>query len=231
LRPPRGLTCERLMVYAGGYSARIAGVLAETFPAVAHVIGPQALQHLTRRYVDAVPLRSYSINAAGTAFSTYLRDDPLTTSLPFLPDLALLEWRVAEAFHAHWEPPLDPAVFAAWKMAMWERAVLRFQRAVSIVSSAWPIRVIWQHRDTPVEQIDIDVRPRRDHVLVRRVGFKVACDSLPAGEAAALGALLAGQPLGNVVQLLAQQSEDPAMISTWFARWARWGTITGCTTP
>jgi hypothetical protein len=225
LAPPRGRAAERLGVYVDGYPARVREVLAETFPAVAHVIGPQALTDLTQRYLASVPLRSGNLNHAGAEVSAFLRDDPLTASLPFLADLAELEWSVARAFHAREDPPFDPTPLAEWSLEDWDHAVLRFQPSVSVVASDWPIREIWERRETPIEKIDIALQNRPDRVLVRRAGFDVACESLPAAEARALAALLAGQTLGQVAELLAAEGDGPAVISTWFARWMNLGMI------
>ncbi len=226
--PHRGTIAERLRVYSEGYPARVHEALADTFPAVAHVIGPRSLADLTRRYVRAVALRSCNLNDAGSALSDFLQRDVARARFPFLPDLARLEWRVAQAFHAHEQPPLDPRPLAAWSLADWEGAVLQFQPAVALVCSDWPIREIWAARDTPVEQIDIDLRDRRERILVRRSGFEVVCESLPADEATALAALLARHSLGEAMHLVTADGCDPAAVSIWFTRWMVLGLIIDC---
>lgn len=228
--PRAGSVAERLRVYADGYPARVQEALAETFPAVAHVIGRSALASLTARYIRAVPLHSYNLSETGAALPAFLQQDLLSSHLPFLPDLARLEWRITEAFHAHEEPRLDPTPLAAWTLVDWERAVLRFQPAVALVRSQWPIRELWEARHTPVEEIDIDLRDRPDQVLVHRQGLDVTCESLGADEATALGALLEGHTLGAVHQMPTLRGCDAAAAYTWFARWAGLGLITGCTT-
>ena len=227
--PPRsGTLATRLRVYADGYPARIQEVLAETFPAVAHMIGAPALAGLTQRYIRTATLRSYNINAAGAALPRCLRDDPLTQRLPFLPGLAELEWRIALAFHARQHASLDPAPLATWTMAEWKRAVLRFQPSVAIVSSPWPIRSIWESRETPIEEIDLDLRDRPEHVLVYRSGLQVHCELVDPQEAAVLFNLLAGRSLGEVTRRLASGRDGNAVPAAAFARWMRAGMIVGC---
>lgn len=219
---------ERLQVYVGGYPARIEEALADAFPAVAQVVGPGPFRQLTFRYAAATPLRSYNLNDAGADLPAFLSADELAADLPFLPDLAALEWRVARAFHAREEARLDPAPLAAWGLDEWERAGLRFQPAVSLVRSAWPVRDIWTCRQTPVAEIDLDVDDRPQNVLVRRAGREVRCDLADDAEADALAALLCGATLGATTQALATAGGDPAEVSTWFARWMREGLITAC---
>ncbi|HVO26198.1 MAG TPA: DNA-binding domain-containing protein [Candidatus Margulisiibacteriota bacterium] len=226
--PKHGTAGDRLQVYAGGYAVRVQEALAETFPAVAHVVGGGAFAELVRRYIETTPLRSYNLNDAGAALPRFLRDDLLTAGLPFLPDLARLEWQVARAFHAHAQPALDPAALAGWSMDDWGRAILRLQPWVAIVRSDWPIREIWESRDTPIEDINIALYDRPDRVLVRRAGDAVLCESLDDAEADALGALLEGQPLGSVVAALTPRGGDPATVSAWFARWMALRMIADC---
>src|SRR5262249_52105235 len=118
---------ERLGVYAGGYPVRVQEALAETYPAVAHLVGDGAFAGLVRRFVAAVPLCSYNLNDAGVELPAFLRHDRLSVGLPFLPDLARLEWQLACAFHAHEQTPLDPSAVAAWSLDQWQQAVVRFQ--------------------------------------------------------------------------------------------------------
>lgn len=223
--PPRGNADERLGVYTGGYPARIAEALNESFPAVAHVLGDGAFQALVHRYIAAVPLRSYNLNDAGAELPRFLAADRLTTDLPFLPDLARLEWHAARAFHAHDQPALDTAALAGWSADDWAAAVLHFQPWVALLSSEWPIREIWACRATPIEEIDLDLRNRPDRVLVRRAGSAVVCESLDAAEADALCALLHGHTLGATITDLAERGADAGAVSAWFARWAGLGML------
>ena len=229
IAPPRADTpATRLRIYADGYPARVQEVLAETFPAVAHVIGEPALARLTHRYVRTTVLRSYNLNEAGSHLPRFLRRDPLTERLPFLPDLAELEWRVAVAFHAHERPPLDPAPLATWTMADWERTVLGFQPSVALVCSEWPIRSIWECRETPIEQIDLDLRDRPERVLVYRSGLQVHCESVDRHEAGILADLLAGRSLGEVARRGASVRDGDTVLAATFARWMRAGIIVRC---
>ena len=226
--PDRCHAVTRLRVYANGYPARLEEALKETFPAVEHVVGPRAFATLAHRFAGAVPLHSYSLNDAGGQLPDLLRSDPLTANLPFLPDLARLEWHVANAFHATDELTFDPAPLARWSLDDWERAVLRFQPWVAVVESDWPIREIWERRETPVEAIDVDLHDRPEQVLVRRAGFAVTCESLDAAEAYALRLLLDGRALGDAMARLTAKGEDPAAVSAWFARWSSLRMVISC---
>jgi Putative DNA-binding domain len=228
VQPPRGHCGERLGVYVSGYPARVQEAVEESFPAVAHIIGHRATHGLIGRYLTVVTRHTYNLNDVGAKLPSFLRSDPLTDRFPFLPDLAVLEWAVARAFHAYDQPPLDPAPLAAWTEAQWQLAVLQFHPSVALVSASWPIRELWEARETSIEEIDIDMRDRPDHVLVRRAGCAVHCESLSDDEAAVLAALVAGCTLGQVSEALMTRGGNPAAVATWFARWMHQRLLIGC---
>lgn len=223
--PPSGDLAARLHAYADGYPARIHEALGETFPAVLHLIGHQAAMEMTRRYLAACPPRTFNLNHAGDALVAFLRADVLTSRFPFLPDLALFELQMIRAFHAEQMPVLDPATLAGLDQEAWAAAILRFQPAVAVISSPWPVRDLHAARETPLDEIDIDLRDRPDHVLIRREGLAVHCDGLDVAEAQALAALVRGESLAAVLEQLADSAHDSSAISTWFARWMQLGLI------
>ncbi len=227
-QPPRGERHERLAVYVNGYPARVREAIEECFPAVTHLIGQRATHELVARYVRALTRHSYNLNAVAAELPGFLCSDALNGQFPFLPDLAQLEWAVTCAFHAHDRAPLDLGVLATWSEEQWQHAVFEFQPSVALVRSSWPIRDLWEARETPIEDIDINLRDRPDRVLVRRAGPGVLCQPVSHDEARLLAALLAGRTLGDVSDLLVTSGGAPASVSTWFARWMQHRLIIGC---
>jgi hypothetical protein len=225
-RPPRGGQSERRGAYVNGYPARLREALEETYPALRHLLGASAFADLVLRHRRAVPAGQWDLGAVGRALPTFLEYDEVARDLPFAPNLARLEWAVQVAFHARLAAPLQPDAFAALATSPdWDRARLDFQAGVAIVESAWPIRTLWEARDTPRDAIDVDLRDRPDAVCVHRVGFRVACESIDARHTAVLRALLAGKSLGAAIGPLTD--DDAALLATWTATWMQRGLVVG----
>jgi hypothetical protein len=224
-KPPRGDIGERLGVYAGGYPARVEEALRETYPAVAHLIGRPAFARLGNDYVrrGGITRHSYNLNHVGAELPRFLASHELTEALPFLPDLALLEWGVAVAFHAMDEEPFEVARLAAWKPDEWDSAVLELQPSVSLVRSAWPIVALWEARSTPRQEIEIDLKDRPACALVHRRDLDVVCEAIAPEEADCLDAILRGEDLGEVAIQIA--GADPHIVAEWFARWMTVGMV------
>ncbi len=222
------LARERLSAYVNGYPARICEALDEAFPAVRHLAGETAFGEIVRRYAARVPEGIYSLSDAGAELPGFLASDPIGERLPFLADLAALEWRIALAFHAHERSRFHPSPLADWGHEQWEIARIELQPSVAIVRSAWPILDLWDLRDTPVSEIDLELAGRAQAVLVSRDGFSVSCDLVNSAQAVVIEALLEGAPLGAALERLAATSDEVADVSAWFAAWVARGLIADC---
>jgi hypothetical protein len=225
--PAAGDLVERVDVHRDGYPARVEAAVADTYPAVAHLIGAGALHGLVHRYVRALTRHGYNLNDVGAELPSFLESDPLAESLPFLSDLAAVEWQIARAFHAFESTPFDAQVLASWTIGDFEQARLRFQPSLAVVRSRWPIVVLWQARETPTGEIDLDLRDRPEIALVHRRGLDVACCAVDAVEADCLEALLAGETLGAAAAEIADRATEGAVVE-WFARWSALGLVTAC---
>lgn len=229
LSVPRGADLKaRLTAHTGGYPARLEESLREAYPAIAHALGDGAFADLARRYTAASPPRSFNLNDAGRSLAAFLERDEASRQLPFLADLARLEWALVEAFHAPTEPPFDLASATAWSLDQWENATLRFQPWVRLVRSRWPVRLVWEARDTPIAEIDIDLSRGPEALLIRRHGFSPECETIGADEATAIEALRSGRTLGTFSSELAARGHKADAISAWFRRWAAANMIAAC---
>jgi len=218
----------RLLAYANGYPARLREALLEAFPAVEHVVGPLHFIEASLRYGAHVPPGGYNLSEVGSNFPEFVADDELGRKYAFLADLARLERAVLRAFHARQHPPFDASVLVGWEAEDWQHAVLSFQPALALVCSQWPVADVWDVRETPIEEIDVDLEGRPQQLLVRREGFAVVCDRIDSGEAAALEALLDGHTLGAVIEQLASADGDADEVGRWFGRWSQLGLVVDC---
>ena len=227
LNPQRGSPGEaRLAVYAGGYQTRVREALAEVYEAVHRVLGEGPFEALSRAYAERHPSHDYNLSLTGRHLPEFLAGSSWAERLPFLPDLARLEWTVCRAFHAADRPPCDVRPLAALPLDAWTGVRVGFQPSVAIVSSAWPVLDLWEARQQPSGTIDIALVNRPQDVLVFRRGLEVRCARLDVGQKRVLERLLAGEPLGRALDALQgtnDQAEPP--VASWFFVWASNGLI------
>jgi len=218
---------NRLSVYEGGYIARTREAIKEVYEALCHVLGPRQTFELVEAYASEYPSENYNLSFFGRHLPEFLLKYPLTQDLPFLPDLAKLEWQVCNAFHAEEQSPMNPQTLAGLSEEAWDRITLQFQPSVSLISSEWPVLDIWESRKTSVPEIKIDLVGRPQNVLIFRQGLRVYAESIAKKEFQILEGLLAGQSLGAISGELIEDDEEYLPISDWFSRWMNLGLITG----
>jgi len=222
---------ERLTIYAGGYLERTREALADVYEAVEHVLGPRRFTELARAYASRYASHDYNLSLRGRHLPEFLAQHTPSRDLPFLPDLARLEWLICLAFHAFDEPPSfgpaqDGARVTGLSLDEWDRAHFAFQPSVGCVASAWPIRDVWEARARPVADVNIDLVNRPQRVLVFRRDTHVVCELLDEGPHRVLEALLSGRTLGDVCRELAEEAREPSPeISAWFSHWVQNGLV------
>ena len=225
--PKKGDLDLRVGAYVNGYPARIREALSESFPAIEHIAGHSEFTDLARRYLPACPTGTYSLGDVGVNLAAFLASDPLTVSVPFLPDLARLEWCIAQAFHARLLPSFDPASLSGLSEDELAKGRLKFQSGVSLVRSMWPLDDLRRAPDTPREELDIDLNDRPQNVVVYRRAYRVPVETLGDDEAALLEILLNhGHTLGDAAAWMEDRGgfEERFVVAS-FARWARAGWI------
>jgi hypothetical protein len=219
---------ERLEVYRSGYTARIHEALREVYAAVENLIGKRRFAGLAEAYAPWYRRADYDLSRTAEGFPTFLAQHLISHAWPFLVDLAHLEWRVDVAFHAQQQLPFDFGLLQHLPLDAWGRKALRFQPAVAVVRSAWPIIELWNTRLTDRAAIDIQIEGRSQQALVYRHAYQVRCLELDAEQAGVLQALIDGQSLGAVCEALTASGKAGLPLSTWLSAWAGLGLITNC---
>ena len=194
---------RRLDVYRHNVLANLRGALRDIFPVVNRIVGDAFFLHAADQFICTTPSRSGDLNRFGGEWPAFLGAYPHAADLPYLADVARLEWAWHECFHAADAAPLDLARLATVDPGDHGMLLFRLHPAVRLLESAFPILRIWQ-----VNQPDftgdphIDWEQAGDALLVRRdgnggagAGVEVVIQSLNAGAWRFLHELLARHAL------------------------------------
>jgi hypothetical protein len=197
--------CRRFGVYRNNVYASLIDALAGRFPVVARLVGEAFFRAMARVYVEREPPRSAVLIRYGASFPDFVSDFAPAASVPYLADMASLEWAWHAAYHAPDAAPL-PLAEIAGAVDRAEDAVLTLHPSLSIVRSLYPIVSIFELNTQAG-----DVQPTRleggEDALVVRPRLDVELRRLPAGGASFLLALKQGQTIGEArAAALAQAS-------------------------
>lgn len=208
---PTGLTAPdpsevalRFKVYRNNVLHSLTRALAERFPVVAQLVGTDFFTALARAYIGARPPQDPVLLHWGESFAPFLDAFPPVAQLPFLPDVARLEFARGMACHAADADPVSPD---ALSVAHAERLRLALHPSVSLLKTATPAVQLW-HQHQPGARA-AKLRPGPDHALVaRRPDFAVVTEHVDRESFAILAALRDGLSLGEAA---AHSDPTPAL--------------------
>jgi len=184
LRAGRIGSGERLAIYRRNLHANWRSALADTHPVVERLVGPAFFGEAARRYALAHPSASGDLHRFGAGFAAFLGAYEHAKDLPYLADVARLEWAWHECFHAAEAAALDVAALSGVPADRHGDIRFALHPALRLVDSAYPVLAIWE-----ANQPERDGTPDRlegaDSVLVHRPALDVRL-ALPAAEDFAL---------------------------------------------
>lgn len=199
---------RRLAIYRANVAANAVNALSIAYPVLKQVVGAEFFAGLARAYLRGHPSTHGDLGEFGDAFAAFVQDFEPAQALPYLPDLARLEWAVHLADRAADAPEWDPA--ALGDVPAERQAALRFawSPGTALLHAGCPVVRIWTlHQPGQGGDFQVDWTVR-ECALVARDGYRVTVSAIDAAAAAFIAASLAGAPLGEAAQ--AGLDRDPA---------------------
>lgn len=98
----------RLSVYRNTTRASLTDVLATAFPVVQALVGTAFFAGMARAFIAASPPTRPQLSTYGDGFAEFIAGFPPAASLPYLPDVARLEWARVTVYFAPESAPMVP---------------------------------------------------------------------------------------------------------------------------
>ena len=141
--------------------------------------------------------------------------------LPYLADVALLEWLWHRAFNAPDQPGLNLEALARVPPELWDQLVFRLPAGAALIASDYPIHRIWEVNTIPTSQDDeIDLDQGGVGIFVWRDGQATRLDLPGEPEWQLLQAFAQGLPFGEICSQAFGLSgaSIPSLLSLWVQR-------------
>ena len=216
-----------LEIYRRNMLANLGNSLEATFPVVLRLVGDVFFREAARQFVRGHPSHSGDLNEYGRDFADFLAAYSHARSLPYLADVARLEWACHESDQSADGSPFDLASLASVPPEAYERIRFTLHPAVRLVRSSHPIEAIWS-----ANQVQSDGTPQRvegpDAVVVSREAGTVRVHVAGDNEWAFLSALANGATLAQASAGL-DDDTAAAFLAEGLARLVREGLIGGFT--
>ena len=218
--------CEAgVEVYRRNMLANLGGSLAATFPVVERLVGDVFFREAARVFVLAHPSRSGDLNEYGEAFADFLAAYPHARSLPYLADVARLEWACHESYQAADAAAFDLASLATVPADSYPRIRFALHPGVRLVRSSHAIEAIWN-----ANQAGRDGTPDRqagpDAVVVSREEGAIFVRAVDESEWTFLAALAKDATLEEASAAIGEEFAAQ-FLAEGLARLVREGVIAG----
>lgn len=223
----------RFAVYRNNIVHSLVNVLTDSFPVVRQLVGDEFFGAMARLYLVDHPPASPLMHRYGAGLPAWIADFEPATALPYLSDIARLEWARLCAFHAADAEPVEVQTLVGLTQASERLAgtTLALHPTLAIVRSPHPIVSLWSAhqqgdaiRDEQLSALRLD---RAEAALV----FRAASDDalvleLPDADAQLTATIAAGASLAA-----AQRFHPQADLVQVLTHLLRHGLITGVDAP
>lgn len=203
---PEGWNAVGLDAYRG--NARLVRVeaLLAAFHLCGQIVGEPFMRGLCRQYVSAVPAASGNLSDDGAQMGDFIAGFAPAAELPYLADVARLDWARHQAAWADAAPVWQPAQLAALPADAWADVRLARHPAASCLQSRWPLAAIEAlHQPDADPEQSVDLNAGGGALLVGRPQWLPVSHPLSAGEDTLLHALWQGQTLGQAADTTLSQ--------------------------
>lgn len=197
---------RRFAVYRNNVAASLIDALGACFPVVKRLVGDEFFRAMAHAFVLREPPLSPLLIHYGESFPGFIEDFEAAEPLPYLADVARLEYARGRAYHAADAEPLPRAAFVSLPAGRISAARVTLHPSVSIIASSFPLLSIWE-----VNQ-EATVRPvphwEPEAVLVARPFLEVETRRPLPGTDAFLLALQAGATIAEAVERGGEATSD-----------------------
>ena len=206
---------ERIAIYRNTFQGVVVNAMRLTYPVVERLVGPEFFEGAARLFLAETPPRSACLNDYGEDFDGFLQRLPEAAPLSYLPDVARLEWAVAQAAVAEDAPGLDPAALMQFPADALGDLRLVPHPSLRMVDLASPADAIWRaitgDDEDALSRIKIAVPPftlllhrGQDGIVFRRLSEAERVVTKMLCQGRTLFAAFAAAPEAEAMALLAE---------------------------
>lgn len=215
---PQGLStwnhsdpARRLAVHRNNVMVSLVDALAQTFPVTQQLVGEAFFRAMAQVFVRTHPPRTRVLAHHGQALPGFIALFPPAASLPYLPDVAQLEWQRLQALHAADASALEPASIAALLADAERLHLVRWQLhpSLHLLRSSHAVVSLWAAHQPgggiAVEDVDVALP---ESALVFRSGLDVMVLQVDAGLTALSASLLDNASFGLAIEQAVSADPD-----------------------
>lgn len=197
---------RRFAVYRNNVAVSLIEALGARFPVVKRLVGDEFFRAMAHAFVVREPPFSPLLIHYGETFPAFIEAFDAAKPLPYLADVARLEYARGRAYHAADVDSLPRAAFASLPAGHIGEARVSLHPSVSIVASSFPVLSIWEvNQDQAVRAVP---HWGAEAAVVARPFLEVETRRLLPGCDAFMLALQSGSTIAEAVERATATTSD-----------------------
>lgn len=183
---------QRLQIYRNNVFITLTETLQSIYPTIQKLVGEEFFSAIAYEYIKQHLPISGNLHDYGNYFAKFLFSFPHAQSLPYLPEVAQLEWAYHEVFHESNANTFDLKKLEAIPIEQHNHLKFKLNPASRLFTFDHPVLTIWQfcQQNSPTETLDINTDGEK--ILIIRRQLDVSFKKLTDGEFCLLSALNTG---------------------------------------
>ncbi len=190
----------RLRIHRHHVRQSLVGALAATFPTVQAIVGEAFFRTMAAGFALGDLPGQPVLAEYGAGFPAYVSGYGPAATLPYLGDVARLDWSLNLAYHAPMDARLAASDLAGMPAERLFELRLTLAAGAALVRSVWPIDRIWYAAQPAAPSGTVSLEEGPASVLVLRRPEDSVFASLDPAEAAFVAALAGGASLGEAAE-------------------------------
>ena len=200
-------TTDRRMIYRNNYFFALCEALSATYPVTEKLVGESFFRAMSQEFILKHPPGNPVLAEYGAEFSTFLKEFPPVAELPYLPDVAHLEWERQRANIAADGTILDLALLLQESPEALTEAQFKFLPSVSLLSVRWPVLEIW-HANQEGEIPEVELIEQERTVMIWRPILSVQMSYMDPAQHQFIQILMSGVIVADAFMLTLAEYPD-----------------------
>jgi len=209
---PQLTTDAQISIYTNSINSGLVNALSNIYPVCEKLVGERFFHIMVLEYIQSYPSLSPDLANYGADFSLYLSSNKAVNSVPYLSDVAKLEWSYHRAFHSKDESEFDINTLAKYTAEQLTNCIFLLPASHKLIQSNYPVDDIWRINQTEnEEQLILDDEPV--YLFLYRKQHEIHIDKITKIEFIFLQKINSQQPFLDVCEQLTETAELSALLA------------------
>lgn len=213
---------DRFFIYRNNITGARVRALGAIYPVCREIVGEDCFRGMARSFAWQTPDRSEDLNVYGEAFAAFLAERVRTheafSSLPYLPELARLEWYWHAAYYAPDDVPFPATGLASLTPDDIERIRFPLSASLGLMETGFPVFEIWRRHREKDEVSGVEALLETEYLCIYREGHEPGVERIDKPRYALLGACGEGLCLAQLAERAGVKESLPTLLPELIAR-------------